>query len=217
MIIKIPYGKENVKLDIPDENIFDIITGKSNSFNSNVGKIIIQALENPIKSKKLSELARAKKSACILVSDITRPCPSYRFLPELVDELNKGGIKNSDIKVILGLGIHREHTEDEKRRLVGDYIFKNIKVIDSDPSKAKLIGKTSFGTPVEVFKEALDADLLIATGNIEYHYFAGYSGGAKAVMPGICTRSSIQANHRMMLDDRAAPGRATGKSRKRRY
>ena len=93
-------------------------------------------------------------------SDITRPCPSYRFLPRLVDELNKGGIKNSDIKIILGLGIHRSHTEKEKTKLVGDYIFENIKVVDSDPLIAKLIGKTSAGTPVEVFKQALDSDYL---------------------------------------------------------
>ncbi|MCK5566456.1 MAG: nickel-dependent lactate racemase, partial [Actinomycetia bacterium] len=70
----------------------------------------------------------------------------------------------------------------------------------------KLIGKTSAGTPVEVFEDVLDCDLLIATGNIEYHYFAGYSGGAKAVMPGICTRASIQANHSMMLDKRSVSG-----------
>ena len=131
-------------------------------------------------------------------------------MPQLIEELTSGGIPLSNIKVILGLGIHRGHTEQEKRKLVGDYIFENIEVKDSDTSKAELIGKTSAGTPVEVFKGALDSDLLIATGNIEYHYFAGYSGGAKAVMPGICTRNSIQANHRMMLDKRAISGYVGG-------
>ena len=207
MKINVPYGKEKIELDIPENNILDIIQGGNSLSSIDEEKVISHALKSPVGSPALSEIAKGKSSACILASDITRPCPSYRFLPQLVDELNRGGIKNSDIKIILGLGIHREHTEQEKKKLVGDYISENIKVIDSDPLKAKLIGKTSAGTPVEVFEQALESDLLIATGNIEYHYFAGYSGGAKAVMPGICSRSSIQANHSMMLDERAASGR----------
>jgi len=207
MKINVPYGKEKIELDIPQKNILDIVQGSSALSSIDEEKIISRALESPVGSDILCEIVRGKSSACILASDITRPCPSYKFLPRLVEELNKGGIKNSNIKIILGLGIHRPHTEKEKAKLVGDRVFKNIKVIDSDPSKAKLIGKTSAGTPVEVFDKALESDLLIATGNIEYHYFAGYSGGAKAVMPGICTRDSIQANHSMMLDGRAVSGR----------
>lgn len=210
MKITVPYGKEKIKLDIPQKNIMDIIQGENSVSRVNEEGIILRTLESPIESLLLSEIAKKNSSACILISDITRPCPSYRFLPGLVNELNKGGIENLNIKVIIGLGIHRGHTEYEKRRLVGDHIFENIKVIDSDPSKTRLIGKTSFGTPVEVFDKAMESDLLIATGNIEYHYFAGYSGGAKAVMPGICTRSSIQANHSMMLDERAVQGRSGG-------
>ena len=141
--------------------------------------MISKALANPIESLHLSEIAQGKKSAVILASDITRPCPSYKFLPQLVEELVSGGIALKDIKVVLGLGIHRSHTEKEIKNIVGDSIYGNIKVIDSDPSRAKLIGRSSKGTPVEVFEEALDTDLLIATGNIEYHYFAGYSGGQK--------------------------------------
>jgi len=208
MKISVPYGKEKIKLDIPDKNILDIVQGEKTVSCISEKEIILDALSHPIGAPALSEMARGRTSACILASDITRPCPSYKFLPYIVDELTSGGISPSNIKVILGLGIHRRHTEKEKIKLVGDHIYENLKVIDSDPSKAKLIGKTSAGTPVEVFEEALGSDLLITTGNIEYHYFAGYSGGAKAVMPGICTRNSIQANHSMMLDGKAAPGRS---------
>ena len=132
------------------------------------------------------------------------------FLSEPLEELTRGGISLSNIKVILGLGIHRPHTDKEKRKIVGDYVFENVEVTDSDPLKTELIGTTSKGTPVEVFKEIIGSDLLIATGNIEYHYFAGYSGGAKAVMPGICSRASIQANHSMMLDENALSAKAAG-------
>lgn len=207
MNIKIPYGKESIELEIPDKNIQDIIHGgENNSHNLDENVIIRQALESPVKSARLCEIARDKKSAAIIASDITRPCPSYKFLPLLVEELNKAGIENQNIKIILGLGIHRRHTDNEKRKLVGDYIYGHVKVEDSDISNTKLIGHTAADTPIEVYKGALDCQLLIATGNIEYHYFAGYSGGAKAVMPGICARNSIQFNHKMMLDENAAAG-----------
>ncbi len=207
MRIGIPFGKRETELNIPDENILNIISEKRVSFNLDEDKIIKDALENPVKSKSLWEISSGKKSACIITSDITRPCPSYKFLPQLVNELNRGGIKNKNIVIVLGVGIHRKHTDAEKRKLVGDYIYRNIETIDSDISRSKLIGYTSRVTPVEVFKRVLDYNLLIVTGNIEYHYFAGYSGGAKAIMPGICTRNSIQSNHSMMLDDRSAAGR----------
>lgn len=206
MKIKIPYGKEKLNLEIPDGNILDVIEGGVSGPLPDEGAIISKALENPVKSKKLSELAKGKKSACIIASDITRPCPSYKFLLQIVEELNKGGIENHDIKVVLALGIHRAHTEDEKRKLAGDFIYKSIKVVDSDAKNTELIGHTSRGTPLEVSAEILNTDVLIATGNIEYHYFAGYSGGAKAVMPGVCSRNSIQSNHSMMLEEKAAAG-----------
>jgi len=206
MRVKIPFRKEKVELNIPDRNILDIISGESISPDLNEDKIIIQALENPVKSRKLSEMARGRKSACIIASDITRPCPSYKFLPWLVEELNKGDIENKNIKVVLGIGIHRKHTKDEKKKLMGDYIYDSIEIIDADASKSKLIGRTSRGTPLEVFEEALGSDILIVTGNIEYHYFAGYSGGAKAILPGVCTRNSIQFNHSLMLEEGASAG-----------
>jgi len=207
MNIDIAYGKESIELNIPESNIGDIISADKNSPSCpDENTVIAQALNSPISSGKLSIIANGKKSAVILASDITRPCPSYKFLPKLIEELNKAGIENKNIKIILGLGIHRNHSEDEKRKLVGNYIYENIKVIDSDAKDTKLIGHTSYGTPVEVYKEALGSDILIATGSIEYHYFAGYSGGAKALMPGVCSRNSIQANHKMMLGDNAEAG-----------
>jgi len=208
MKIDIPYGKEKIELNIPKGNIQDIIQGGGTGWSADEKQIIEEALENPIGSPRLSKLAEEKSSAAILASDITRPCPSYKFLPYLINELRQCGI--GEITIILGLGIHRPHTHEEKIKLAGQYAVENAAVIDSDPQRCKLIGTTSRGTPVEIFEEALKADLLIATGNIEYHYFAGYSGGAKAVMPGICTRRSIQANHCLMLDERSAAGRADG-------
>jgi nickel-dependent lactate racemase len=205
MKIKIPYGKTEVYLNIPDKNLNEIISvSNSGQKNPDEDFIIKRALSNPVRSGRITELASNKRSACILVSDVTRPCPSFKFLPYIIDELNSGGIH--DIKVVFGLGIHRKQTVAEKIRLAGNYAAKKAELLDSDSSKCRLIGCTSRGTPVEIFEEVLDADILMATGNIEYHYYAGYSGGAKALMPGVSSHKAIVKNHSLMSSVNASAG-----------
>lgn len=205
MRIEIPYGHEHTAIDIPDDNILEIIRTEKPRHSEDEQNIILEALRNPIASKPLCELAKGKRSAAIVVSDVTRPCPSYKFLPFVVAELEAAGIP--DIRIVFGLGIHRGQTEEERRRLVGEYVAGRAKrLIDSNMGDFTLVGYTKAGTPLEVCGEVLTCDLLIATGNLEYHYFAGYSAGAKAVLPGICSRKTIRANHSLMLDDRAVAG-----------
>ena len=204
MQVGIPYGKDCIKLNINDSNVIDVIKSKDIKKSFDENKIILKALSSPIGSKKLAELAREKNNSCILVSDITRPCPSYKFLPYIIDELKTGGVK--EITIIFGLGIHRSHSQEERLKLIGDYVAGSANLLDFEEDKCKFVGKTKYSTPVEIYSRVLDADLLIATGNIEYHYFAGYSGGAKALMPGICSRNSIRANHLLMLDDASTAG-----------
>ncbi len=205
MKLKIPYGAKELKIEIPDKNILYLFNAAKNNHNSiDEEEIIKNALASPIGSDRLPRIAKGKNSAAILVSDITRPTPSYKFLPFIVDELFKIDIE--DIKIIFGLGIHRPHTDLEKRKLVGEYVASKAKLIDSDIKRCIHLGTTSRGTPVEVFREALNTDILIATGNIEYHYFAGYSGGAKALLPGICSKATVSANHSMMLEEGAVAG-----------
>jgi len=208
MKLEIPYNKVVLPVVIPDKNLIKFKTSNFVLRQDNEEKVILNVLSNPVNSAFLYEVAKGKKSACILVSDITRPCPSYKFLPYLIEELDKARIK--DIKIVFGLGIHRKHTEEEKKKLAGRYAADRCRLIDFNAERCRFVGRTSFGTPVEVDKEVMDSELLIVTGNIEYHYFAGYSGGAKAVMPGVCSRNSISANHKMMLDDNSASGRFMG-------
>lgn len=208
MKIDLPYGREHILLDLPDENIIDVIKTEKSAYTENEYKIIRDALGNPIASECLSKLAEGKKSAVIIVSDVTRPCPSYKFLPFIVDELEEAGVL--DFGIIFGLGIHRSQTEKERKKLVGNAVAQKAAwLMDSDEGGFKLIGQTKSGTPVEVCSEALKSDLLIATGNLEYHYFAGYSAGAKAVVPGLCSRRTIQANHSLMLDSLSVTGNYT--------
>ena len=183
MHYKYGYGKEFKEFDIDDKNILaelrqndfkERLTGESESR---------RALQNPIESKKLSEIVNRGERIVIITSDVTRPFPSKTVLPSVLDELALGGIKDEDIKIIFALGSHRCHTENEMKYLVGEDIFNRIKCIDSDPNDCIRLGYTSSGTPVDIFREVTRADRRICLGNIEFHYFAGYSGGAKAVMP----------------------------------
>jgi len=166
---------------------------------------IRRALAEPIGAPRLSELVAKATKAAIVVSDITRPCPSYRFLPALLDEL--APLAPEDVAILFALGGHRAHAREEQERLVGpEVVARGVQLVDLDGAQCVPVGVTSRGTHLEVFKPYLDADLRICTGNIEYHYFAGFSGGAKAVVPGLCSYSAIRDNHGMMLAPTARSG-----------
>jgi nickel-dependent lactate racemase len=143
------------------------------------------------------------KSACILVSDITRPAPSHLMLPPLVKRLKILGI--SDLRIVFALGTHRRMTIEEERLLLKD--CTSLPCMQHDPKNCVHLGETGRGTPVEILETAASSDLIIATGNIEYHYYAGYSGGGKAVLPGISSERSVIRNHELMRDPNSITGR----------
>jgi nickel-dependent lactate racemase len=171
---------------------------------------IRRAMEAPIGAPRLREVVSATDSVCIVTSDVTRPMPTALALPLVLEELDAAGVPRDRITVVFGLGSHRPHTEEEKRRLVGPSLYGTLRLLDSDESDMVPLGTTSRGTPVDVFGPVARADRRICLGNIEMHYFAGYSGGAKAIMPGVSTRSAIQANHSRMVEPAAAAGRIEG-------
>ncbi len=162
---------------------------------------IERSLDEPL-GKRLEELAGCR-SASILASDITRPAPSHILLPPLIRRLKDLGIM--DVRVVFGLGTHRKMTEDEVRRLLQGCV--KVPHIQHDISRCVHLGETVRGTPVEINEVVASSDLIIATGNIEYHYYAGYSGGAKAVLPGVSSENSVIRNHELMRDPRSATGR----------
>jgi nickel-dependent lactate racemase len=143
------------------------------------------------------------KSASILVSDITRPAPTHLMLPPLARRLKKLGI--SDMKVVFGLGTHRRMTPEEERLLLKGCV--SLPSVQHNPNACVSLGQTRRGTPVEILETVASSDLIVATGNIEYHYYAGYSGGAKAILPGVSSEKSIIRNHELMRDQRAVSGR----------
>lgn len=198
MKFKIGYGKNPEYITIKEENIIDVLEHNEIQTEKRGRDAVRKSLDNPIGTKKLNEIVEKGQKIVIITSDVTRPCPSYEIIPELLDDLFEAGIKNEDITIVFALGSHRKHTEKEKISLVGKEIYEKIECIDSDINDCVHLGLTSSGTPVDIFSKVVEADFRIGIGNIEFHYFAGYSGGAKAIMPGVSTPEAIQANHAKM-------------------
>lgn len=208
--IQLKYGRETKEISIPARNLMGILEPEDLPGVKDPLEEVRQALANPRGTPLLREMARGKRNVVILCSDISRPAPSQIILPPLLDELNRAGIKDDQVTVIFGLGIHRPHSPLEHRQLVGEEMFRRLRCLDHNPRDCVQIGQSSRGTPVQLFRPVAQADLIIATGNLELHRKAGYTGGDKALMPGVCSRESIQANHRMMDQPGAKPGQITG-------
>jgi len=164
------------------------------------------ALAAPIGSPRLHEMVRPGNSVAIVTSDMTRPCPTHLMLPPILEELAKAGVEDEDVQIIFAIGSHRAQTAGERIKLIGAEMAQRLRYLDSDPTNTVYLGTTTRGTPVEVFEPVVKADVRIALGNVEPHYFAGYSGGAKALVPGVCSLATIQTNHTMMVHSQASVG-----------
>ena len=204
------FGSCTQKLNVPDENLICVLMPNTVQQGLTGEAEVSRALKNPIGTPRIGQIVRPGETVAIVTSDITRPLPSYKILPLLVEELLQAGIRRQDITVVFGLGSHRKQTAEEQKKLVGEQVFAQIKCIDGDDSDCVHYGYTSRGTPVDIVRAVAEADRRICLGNIEYHYFAGYSGGAKAIMPGVSTRDAIQHNHSRMVEAAAAAGRLEG-------
>lgn len=206
MKIKLGFGTTEQEVELPQKNILNILTPGQVEYALTGEEEVKRALEHPIGSPRLREIVKPGEKIAIVTSDITRPMPSWTVMPPLLDELYAAGVKPEDITLIFALGSHRTHTEEEKKKLAGERAYAEIRCEDSDPLDCIHLGRTIHGTPVDITRRVAKADRRICLGNIEYHYFAGYSGGAKAIMPGVSTRDAIQANHSMMVEPSACAG-----------
>lgn len=209
--MNVPFGfaKTEINLEIPQHNLMAVLHANPIQKPADEIQTVVDALASPIDSPRLGKIVHPGEKVVIITSDITRPIPSYKVLPPVLTELKGAGISQQDITIVFALGSHRGHTEEEKRRIVGDEVYETYRCLDSNGEMVHL-GETSNGTPVDLFKPVVEADRRICLGNIEYHYFAGYSGGAKAIMPGVSTREAIQRNHSRMVDPNAATGKIKG-------
>ena len=210
MELRFGYGKTEQVVNVPDNNLLGVLTANEMEHLRLGSDAVKYALENPIGAPALRTMVHSGQKIAIIASDISRPVPSYEILPSILEELFSAGCKAEDITVVFALGSHRKHTEEEMRHLAGDKVFEAVRCVDSDPNDCIRMGITDAGTPVDITRVVAEADFRICTGNIEFHYFAGYSGGAKAIMPGVSTPSAIQTNHRMMVKESACAGKLEG-------
>lgn len=208
--VKMGFGKNKIDVQIPTANLAGVLTPNEVEVALTGEEEVKRAIANPIGSEKLSKLYKKGAKAVIITSDITRPVPSKYIVPHIIDELIAGGASYDDITVVFALGSHRSHTEEEMRYMVGDATFDKVRCIDSSMDKCVNLGTSTRGTPIDVFDVVANADMRICVGNIEYHYFAGYSGGAKAIMPGVSSRAAIQANHSRMVEPTSVAGKIEG-------
>lgn len=206
MKIDIGIGTNTQTVDISKKQLQDILLPNEVPRELTGEEEVRRALREPIGSALLREIIRPGEKIAIITSDITRPLPTWEIMPALLEELYRTGVQNTDITLVFALGSHRCHTREEKKKLAGEKVYKEICCIDGDINDCVHLGVTRRGTPVDIVRTVAEADRRICLGNIEYHYFAGYSGGAKAIMPGVSTREAIQANHSMMTEELACAG-----------
>ena len=205
-VIEINIGKCSQQVEIDAHNLLSVLMPNEVSVDRAGEEAIEEALDHPIGTEKLETIVHPGESIVIVTSDNTRPMPSSVVLPHVLARLQKAGVRDEDVTIVFALGAHRKQTEEEKKYLVGTSIYERFKTVDSDPEDVIRMGMTRQGTPVDITSIVARADRRICLGNIEYHYFAGYSGGAKAIMPGVSTRDAITFNHRLMVEEASHAG-----------
>ncbi len=194
------------EVEVPEKNLLGVLHANEVPAGLTGEAEVRRALDEPIGSHRLREIVKPGEKIAVVTSDLTRPMPTWKVMPALLDELYAAGARPEDITLVFALGSHRRQTDEERRRLAGERAFAEISCVDSDPDDCVHMGVTAAGTPVDITRAVARSDRRICLGNIEYHYFAGYSGGAKAIMPGASTRRAIQCNHSMMVRPEACAG-----------
>ena len=206
MKLTFKIGEKSQDVNVKDDVVLGILEPNEVTVDLTDEAEVKRALENPIGSPRLKDIVKAGEKIAIITSDVTRPMATWKVMPALLDELYAGGAKKEDITLVFALGSHRKQTDEERHHLAGDRAWNEIKCVDSNPDDCIHLGKTEHGTPLDITRVVAEADRRICLGNIEYHYFAGYSGSSKAIMPGSSTREAIQVNHSMMIDPKACAG-----------
>jgi nickel-dependent lactate racemase len=198
--ISFPYGRNSLEWQ-PDADLDVTVVAKPEPPPlSTPEAAILAALAGPIGSPGLEELARGARSATIVVTDATRPCPDHLLVPPLLAALEGAGVPADSISILVAIGMHRPSTREEKIEKLGADIVSRYRVIDSaptDPTRLVALGTAPGGDPILIDRYAVETDLLVATGVVEPHQYAGFSGGWKTVAIGVAGASTITALHGM--------------------
>jgi nickel-dependent lactate racemase len=209
----LPYGKTEICARIPTKNFLGAIEPKEKPGVPDPVEEVKRALNQPIGSPKLNEIVKPEAKVAIVVDDATRSAPSRLILPPLLEELEKANVKDESITIIFGCGTHRAVTQKEAKELLGEEIVERFKVVSHDcrAQDNVYVGTTQkHGTKVYVNRFFAEADVKILTGDVGLHYYAGFGGGRKSVLPGVAGLETIQHNHAMLLHPKARTGNLEG-------
>ncbi|MCI8577181.1 MAG: nickel-dependent lactate racemase [Lachnospiraceae bacterium] len=201
----LPYGKERLKVDIGEEHLAGVLVSELHGYKAPMeGEQLVQeALEHPIGTPRLCDMAVGKNKIVVISSDHTRPVPSHIIMPLILKEIRRGN-PDAQITIVISTGLHRETTREELEGKFGPEIMEKetIVVHDCDDQENLVyLGKLPSGGNMYINRLAAEADLLVAEGFIEPHFFAGFSGGRKSVLPGVASRETVMYNHNSAFID----------------
>lgn len=210
-MVKIPYGAGLIDVDIKGAELLERSTTKRDDKrdSKDASEVIQRAVKNPIGTKQLGEILAAKgkgDNIVIVVDDHTRNAPTEMMLDALAEEI--GQHKDKNVSLLVACGTHPPPSTGDLRRILGKYYRHNhsqfkVMIHDCDAHDLVYVGTTARGTPVRLNRAYMDADIRILTGDITLHYYAGFGGGRKSILPGIASRETIRKNHALLIDERA--------------
>ena len=206
-MIQIPYGKRDLTLNMREN--MRLVEGPAEKIKRSHNPIK-EALGDPIGTKRLEEICEGKKNCVIVVDDHTRNAPTKKMVGALLETLEG---KMDEIKVIFATGTHRSPRRDEIRSILGEKIMEVVKIEShdcDDEENLVYLGRTSFKTPIYIDRTYLSSEIKIITGDISLHYYAGFGGGRKSILPGLAGRETIKKNHSLLLDSKAFMGNLDG-------
>jgi nickel-dependent lactate racemase len=208
MNIELPYGKGTLPLDVPDKNLLEVVVPKEFIQPRQPELMIKEALQDPLGTDRLSEAVGSGDTVAIVIDDYTRPCPTKLLLPPVLEELRLAGVNDSDILIIVATGTHTPPSTDQIKEIVGDKVYRNYMVTSNDVIHGAYVtvGKSKRGNEIQILKDFIEKDFKIILGDIEYHYFAGYGGTRKSILPGISSKETIQRNHSLLFEKHSCMG-----------
>jgi nickel-dependent lactate racemase len=205
----LPYGKTDVCVRVPARNLLGTIEPKDRPGAVDAKLEVQRALNEPIGSKRLSEIVKPESKVAIVVDDATRKAPSEAMLLPVLAELNAAGVRDENVTVIFGCGTHRAVKPEEVAALLGEEALKRVKTISHccTATDSVYVGTTkTHGNKVHLNRAFAEADFKVLLGDVGYHYYAGYGGGRKSILPAVCGEETIKQNHALLLHASARTG-----------
>ncbi len=206
--ITLPYGEKFVQFSVPKRNFLAFLEPKESKgvvSREDVEKLVHEKLNHPIGTKKIGDLVKKGDRVVIVADDITRPTPTDKLIPPLLNEFNSAGIPDEDITIVIALGTHRYMTEDEIIAKFGKETVERVQVINhewKDPRNLVYLGSSSKATPIIVNKIVAEADFKIGVGNIVPHHIPGFAGGGKIIAPGVVSGETVASFHMLSVRTR---------------